>query len=175
VIVNDAGNFSGWPQRFYRFRTFRTQVAPTSGAMGYAIPAAVAAKLVRPQSPVVCFVGDGGALMSGQELATAVQHGAAPIVLVINNNMYGTIRMHQDRDFPGHDYSVGLKNPDFAKWAESFGCHAETVTRTADFAPAFDRARKSGKAALLELRVDPEMITTRTTLTAIREASSKKK
>ena len=175
VIVNDAGNFSGWPQRFYRFRTFRTQVAPTSGAMGYAIPAAVAAKLVRPQSPVVCFVGDGGALMSGQELATAVQHGAAPIVLVVNNNMYGTIRMHQDRDFPGHDYSVGLKNPDFAKWAESFGCHAETVTRTADFAPAFDRARKSGKAALLELRVDPEMITTRTTLTAIREASAKKK
>jgi acetolactate synthase-1/2/3 large subunit len=175
IIVNDAGNFSGWPQRFYSFRTFRTQVAPTSGAMGYAIPAAISAKLVRPNSPVVCFVGDGGALMTGQELATAVQHGAAPIILVINNNMYGTIRMHQDRDFPGHDYSVGLKNPDFAKWAESFGCHAEVVTRTADFAPAFERARKAGRAALLELRVDPEMITTRTTLTAIREASSKKK
>jgi acetolactate synthase-1/2/3 large subunit len=175
IIVNDAGNFSGWPQRFYRFRQFRTQVAPTSGAMGYAIPAAVAAKLVQPNSPVVCFVGDGGALMSGQELATAVQHGSAPIILVVNNSMYGTIRMHQDRDFPGHDYSVGLKNPDFAKWAESFGAHAEVVSRTEEFAPAFERARKAGRAALLELRVDPEMITTRTTLTAIREASLAKK
>jgi acetolactate synthase-1/2/3 large subunit len=130
---------------------------------------------VRPNSPVVAFVGDGGVLMSGQELATAVQHGSKPIVLVVNNNLYGTIRMHQDRDFPGHDYSVGLQNPDFSKWAESFGCHAEVVSRTEDFAPAFDRARKSGKAALLELRVDPEMITTRTTLTAIREASLAKK
>ena len=175
VIVNDAGNFSGWPQRFYHYRQFRTQVAPTSGAMGYAVPAAVAASLVQPNSPVVAFVGDGGVLMSGQELATAVQHGSKPIVLVINNNMYGTIRMHQDRDFPGHDYTVGLQNPDFSKWAESFGCHAEVVTRTEDFAPAFDRARKSGRAALLELRVDPEMITTRTTLTAIREASLAKK
>jgi acetolactate synthase-1/2/3 large subunit len=175
IIVNDAGNFSGWPQRFYRFRQFRTQVGPTSGAMGYAIPAAVAASLVQPRSPVVCFVGDGGALMTGQELATAVQHGAAPIILIVNNNMYGTIRMHQDRDFPGHDYTVGLKNPDFAKWAESFGCHAEVVARTEDFAPAFERARKVGRAAVLELRVDPEMITTRTTLSAIREASLAKK
>lgn len=175
VIVNDAGNFSGWPQRFYRFRRFRTQVAPTSGAMGYAIPAAIGCKLVQPDSPVVCFVGDGGALMSGQELATAVQHGIAPVILVVNNSMYGTIRMHQDRDFPGHDYSVGLQNPDFAKWAESFGCHAEVVSRTEEFAPAFERARKAGRAALLELRVDPEMITTRTTLTDIREASLAKK
>jgi acetolactate synthase-1/2/3 large subunit len=175
VIVNDAGNFSGWPQRFYRYRQYRTQVAPTSGAMGYAIPAAVSASLVRPNSPVVCFVGDGGALMTGQELATAVQHGSTPIVLVVNNNLYGTIRMHQDRDFPGHDYAVGLQNPDFAKWAESFGCHAEVVSRTEDFAPAFERARKSGRAAVLELRVDPEMITTRTTLTAIREASQAKR
>lgn len=175
VIVNDAGNFSGWPQRFYRFHTYRTQVGPTSGAMGYTVPAAVACSLVRPNSPVVGFVGDGGVLMTGQELATAVQHGATPIILVINNNMYGTIRMHQDRDFPGHDYAVGLQNPDFVKWAESFGCHAEGVSRTEEFAPAFDRALKSGKAALLELRVDPEMITTRTTLTAIREASLAKK
>jgi acetolactate synthase-1/2/3 large subunit len=104
-----------------------------------------------------------------------VQHGAAPIILVVNNNMYGTIRMHQDRDFPGHEYTVGLKNPDFAKWAESFGCHAEVVTRTEDFPLAFERARKAGRAALLELRVDPEMITTRTTLSAIREASLAKK
>ena len=138
-------------------------------------PAAIGCKLVQPDSPVVCFVGDGGALMSGQELATAVQHGIAPIILVVNNSMYGTIRMHQDRDFPGHDYSVGLKNPDFAKWAESFGAHAEIVSRTAEFAPAFERARKAGRAAVLELRVDPEMITTRTTLTAIREASLAKK
>ena len=174
VIVNDAGNFSGWPQRFYRFHEYRTQVGPTSGAMGYAIPAAVGASLTRPESPVVAFVGDGGAMMSGQELATAAQHGATPIILVVNNNLYGTIRMHQDRDFPGHDYTVTLQNPDFAKWAESFGCFGELVTRTDDFAGAFDRARKSGKAAVLELRVDPEMITTRTTLTAIREASQSK-
>ena len=173
VIVNDAGNFAGWPQRFYRFRKFRTQLGPTSGAMGYAVPAAIAAKLVRPESPVVAFVGDGGALMTGQEIATAVQHGSAPIILVINNNLYGTIRMHQDRDYPGDDYAVDLQNPDFVKFAESFGAHSEIVERTEDFAPAFERAQKAGKLALLELCVDPEMITTRTTLTAIREASTK--
>ncbi|MCG8543431.1 MAG: thiamine pyrophosphate-binding protein [Alphaproteobacteria bacterium] len=174
VIVNDAGNFAGWPQRFHRFRKFRTQLGPTSGAMGYAVPAAIAAKLVRPESPVVAFVGDGGALMTGQEIATAVQHGSAPIILVVNNNLYGTIRMHQDRDYPGNDYAVDLQNPDFAKFAESFGAHAEIVERTEDFAPAFKRAQKAGKLALLELRVDPELITTRTTLTAIREASAAK-
>lgn len=175
VIVNDAGNFSGWPQRFYQFRKYRTQLGPTSGAMGYAVPAAIAAKLVRPESPVVAFVGDGGALMTGQEIATALQHGSAPIILVVNNNLYGTIRMHQDRDYPGHDYAVDLQNPDFRKFAESFGAHAEIVERTEDFAPAFERAQKAGKLALLELRVDPEMITTRTTLTAIREASAQVK
>jgi len=174
IIVNDAGNFSGWPQRFYKFRTFRTQVAPTSGAMGYAIPAAIAAKLARPNSPVVCFVGDGGALMTGQEISTAMQFGSAPIILVVNNNLYGTIRMHQDRDYPGHEYGVDLVNPDFAKWAESFGAYGETVERTEDFAPAFERAQNAKRVAVLELRVDPEMITTRTTLTAIREASQAK-
>lgn len=174
VIVNDAGNFSGWPQRFYKFREYRTQIGPTSGAMGYAVPAAIAAKIVRPESPVVCFVGDGGVMMTGQEIGTAVQHGAAPIILVVNNNMYGTIRMHQDRDYPGHDYAVALQNPDFVKWAESYGAHAEAVERTEDFEGAFDRAQKSGRIALLELRVDPELITTRTTLTAIREASANK-
>lgn len=175
IIVNDAGNFSGWPQRFYRFHNFRTQLGPTSGAMGYAIPAAVSAGLLRPDSPVVCFVGDGGALMTGQEVATALQHGSAPIILVINNNLYGTIRMHQDQDYPGNDYAVALHNPDFAKWAESFGAHGEVVERTEQFAPAFDRARKAGKIAVLELRVDPEMITTRTSLTAIREAAAGRK
>ena len=174
IIVNDAGNFSGWPQRFYRFRQFRTQLGPTSGAMGYAIPAAVSASIVCPDSPVVCFVGDGGALMTGQEIATAVQHDSKPIILVVNNNLYGTIRMHQDRDYPGNDYAVALNNPDFAKLADCFGAYGEVVERTEDFAPAFDRARKSGKAAVLELRVDPEMITTRTTLTKIREASGGK-
>ena len=113
-------------------------------------------------------------MMTGQEIGTAVQHGAAPIILVVNNNMYGTIRMHQDRDYPGHDYAVALQNPDFVKWAESYGAYAEAVERTDDFEGAFDRAQKSGRIALLELRVDPELITTRTTLTAIREASAKK-
>ncbi len=142
--------------------------------MGYAIPAAIAAKLARPDSPVVCFVGDGGALMTGQEISTAMQFGSAPIILVVNNNLYGTIRMHQDRDYPGHDYGVDLVNPDFTKWAESFGAYGETVERTEDFAPAFERAQNAKRAAVLELRVDPEMITTRTTLTAIREASQSK-
>ncbi|MGE4219250.1 MAG: thiamine pyrophosphate-binding protein [Alphaproteobacteria bacterium] len=171
IIINDAGNFSGWPQRFYRFRKFRTQLAPTSGAMGYAVPAAVGARHTHPDRPVIAFVGDGGALMAGQEVATAVQYGIDPVILVVNNNMYGTIRMHQDREYPGHPHAVGLNNPDFARWAQSFGAHGETVTRTEEFAPALARAMKAGKAAVIEIQVDPEMITTRTTLTDVRKAA----
>ena len=171
IIINDAGNFSGWPQRFYHFRKFRTQLAPTSGAMGYAVPAAVGARHTCPDRPVIAFVGDGGALMAGQEVATAVQYGIDPIILVVNNNMYGTIRMHQDREYPGHPHAVGLNNPDFARWAQSFGAHGETVRRTEEFAPAFERAMKAGKAAVIEIQVDPEMITTRTTLTDVRKAA----
>ena len=168
IITNDAGNFSGWAQRFYRYRKFRTQLAPTSGAMGYGIPAAISARLVRPDRPVVCFVGDGGAMMSGQEVATAVQYGSDPIILVINNNSYGTIRMHQERDYPDRTLATNLVNPDFAKWAESFGGYGVVVERTEDFAPVFDAAMSAGRISVIEIRVDLETITTRTTLDKIR-------
>ncbi len=175
ILTNDAGNFSGWPQRFYRYRRYRTQLAPTSGAMGYGIPAAIAARATYPNRIVVGFAGDGGAMMSGQEFAAAVQHGVDPVIIIINNNMYGTIRMHQDRDYPGRDVATELSNPDFAKWSESFGGFGEVVERTEDFAPAFERAIGAGKIALLELRIDPDMISTRTTLKALRELSNKNK
>jgi acetolactate synthase-1/2/3 large subunit len=169
IISVDAGNFSGWPQRFYRFRSFPTQLGPTNGAMGYGVPAAVAARLVFPKRTVVCFVGDGGALMTGQELATAIHHGIDPIIIVVNNNMFGTIRMHQERDFPGRTHATDLTNPEFAVWAQSFGAHGEVVTRDEDFPAAFQRAMDAGRAAVLELRLDKEAISARTTLTALRE------
>ena len=168
IITNDAGNFSGWAQRFYRYRGFRTQLGPTSGAMGYGIPAAISARLVRPERPVVCFVGDGGAMMSGQEVATAVQYGSDPIILVINNNSYGTIRMHQERDYPDRTLATTLVNPDFAKWAESFGAYGAVVEHTEDFEPIFDAALSAGRISVIEIRVDLEIITTRATLDKIR-------
>ena len=168
IITNDAGNFSGWAQRFYRYRGFRTQLGPTSGAMGYGIPAAISARLVRPERPVVCFVGDGGAMMSGQEVATAVQYGSDPIILVINNNSYGTIRMHQERDYPDRTLATTLVNPDFAKWAESFGAYGAVVEHTEDFEPIFDAALSAGRISVIEIRVDLETITTRVTLDKIR-------
>ena len=169
IITNDAGNFSGWINRFHRFRTYRTQLGPTNGAMGYGVPAAVAAKLVRPDVPVIGFVGDGGAMMTGQELATALQYGAAPVIIVVNNGMYGTIRMHQEAHYPGRVIGTALDNPDFVAWARAFGAHGELVETTDAFVPAVKRALAAGKAAVLELRLDPEAITTRTTLTALRE------
>ena len=168
IITNDAGNFSGWAQRFYRYRGFRTQLGPTSGAMGYGIPAAISARLVCPERPVVCFVGDGGAMMSGQEVATAVQYGSDPIILVINNNSYGTIRMHQERDYPDRTMATTLVNPDFAKWAESFGAYGAVVEHTEDFEPIFDAAMSAGRISVIEIRVDLETITTRATLDKIR-------
>ena len=173
IITNDAGNFSGWAQRFYRYRGFRTQLGPTSGAMGYGIPAAISARLVRPGTPVVCFVGDGGAMMSGQEVATAVQYGSDPIILVINNNSYGTIRMHQERDYPDRSLATALVNPDYAKWAESFGAYGAVVERTKDFEPVFDAAMSAGRISVIEIRVDLETITTRTTLDKIRGSGAK--
>ena len=168
IITNDAGNFSGWAQRFYRYRGFRTQLGPTSGAMGYGIPAAISARLVRPKRPVVCFVGDGGAMMSGQEVATAVQYGSDPIILVINNNSYGTIRMHQERDYPDRTLATTLVNPDFARWAESFGAYGAVVEHTEDFESIFDAAMSAGRISVIEIRVDLETITTRVTLDKIR-------
>ena len=136
--------------------------------MGYGVPAAIAARLLHPDRPVIAFCGDGGALMTGSELATAVHYGIDPVVLIINNNMYGTIRMHQERDYPGRVCATALTNPDFAHWARSFGAYGELVERTADFEPALQRAMNAGRAAVLELRIDPEVINTRTTLSAIR-------
>ncbi len=171
IITTDAGNFSGWAQRFYRYTRYRSQLGPTNGAMGYGVPAAVAAKAVAPERPVICFVGDGGMLMTGQEIATALQHGIAPVIIVVNNNMYGTIRMHQERDYPARVLGTELSNPDFAALARAYGAHGEVVERTEDFAPAFDRALAAGRCAVIELRIDAEAITTRTTLNAIRETA----
>jgi acetolactate synthase-1/2/3 large subunit len=171
IVANGAGNFSVWAHRFYRFRRFRTQLAPTSGAMGYGVPAAVAAKLLHPERVVVAFAGDGDFLMSGQELGTAVQYEAAIVVLVVNNGMYGTIRMHQERHYPGRVSGTDLVNPDFAALARAFGAHGDVVESTADFGAALEAALGSGRPALLELRVDPEAITPRQTIAEIRRAA----
>jgi acetolactate synthase-1/2/3 large subunit len=173
VITTGAGNFSGWPQRYHRFRRFRSQLGPTNGSMGYGLPAAIAAKLADPQRVVVCWTGDGDFLMTGQELATAVAQGLDIIVILVNNGLYGTIRMHQERTYPGRVSATDLHNPDFAAYARAFGAHGEVVERTEDFPRAFARARASGRAALIELRIDPEAISTRTTLSAIRQAALK--
>ena len=171
IIASDAGNFSGWAQRFFRYSKYPSQIAPTSGAMGYCVPAAIAARLANPNRPVIGFVGDGGFMMSGQEFATAVHYGIDPILIVVNNNMYGTIRMHQERDYPDRTIATGLTNPDFVKWAESFGAFGALVKRTEDFVPAFEAAIAAGRISLIEIRLDPEVITTRTTLSAIRRAA----
>jgi len=169
ILTTDAGNFSTWMHRHYQYARFPTQLGPTNGSMGYGVPAAVAARLVHPDRPVVAFVGDGGMLMTGQEIATAVHHNIDPVILAINNNMYGTIRMHQERDYPDRVHATALSNPDFAAWAKSFGAHGERVTRTEEFAPAFERASNAGKVAVIELCIDPDLISTRTTLSAVRE------
>jgi acetolactate synthase-1/2/3 large subunit len=173
IVTNGAGNFSAWVHRFWRYHDYPTQLAPTSGAMGYGVPAAVAAKLVRPKRTVVCFAGDGDFLMSGQELATAFQYDLPFVVLLVNNGMYGTIRMHQERHYPGRVVGTELTNPDFAAYARAFGAHGETVTETAQFADALERALAAGRPALLELQIDPEAINPRTTLSKIRAAAQK--
>jgi acetolactate synthase-1/2/3 large subunit len=169
IICNGAGNFSVWVHRFWPFRAYGTQLAPTSGSMGYGLPAAVGAKRIHPERPVVCFAGDGDFLMNGQEFATAVQYDLAVVVLLLDNGMYGTIRMHQERHYPGRISATALRNPDFAAYARAFGGHGERVERTDDFAPALDRAFASGRPAILHCLIDPEAITPATTLSAIRE------
>ncbi len=168
ILTCDAGNFATWPPRFMNFSDGQRFIGPTNGAMGYGVPAAIGAKIAFPGQQVVCFVGDGGFLMTGQELATAFHHGVAPVVLVFNNQMYGTIRMYQERTYPGRVSGTALTNPDFARFIEAFGGHGEVVEETAQFAPAFQRAVASGKPAVIELRVNPEQITTRATLTDLR-------
>ncbi|UGY02339.1 thiamine pyrophosphate-binding protein [Bradyrhizobium quebecense] len=154
IVCNGAGNYAGWIHRHHRFHTFAAQLAPTSGSMGYGVPAAVMAKRHHPDRVVVAFAGDGCFLMNGQEFATAVQYDAPLIILVIDNAQYGTIRMHQERDYPGRVVGTQLKNPDFALYAKAFGGHGERVERTEDFAPAFERALASGKPAILHCLVD---------------------
>jgi acetolactate synthase-1/2/3 large subunit len=173
IITNGAGNYTGWVHRFWQFAAYRSQLAPVNGTMGYGVPAAVAAKVAQPERTVVAFAGDGCFLMNGQELATAVQHRANIVVLVINNGMYGTIRMHQEQHFPGRTIGTALANPSFVAYAEAFGAYAELVEHTADFAPALERALAAGRPALLELRIDPDAISPRTTLSAIRAATQR--
>ena len=168
IIANGAGNYTAWIHRFYQYRTFRTQLAPTSGAMGYGLPAAIAAKLQYPRRVVVAFAGDGCFLMYGQELATAMKYGLPIIILVVNNFMYGTIRMHQERNYPGRVYGTDLVNPDFAAFAQSFGAQGKIVDRTEDFPAAFEEALTAETPCLLELRVDPDVITPSARLSEIR-------
>jgi acetolactate synthase I/II/III large subunit len=175
IITNGAGNYTAWPNRFYRYRRYRTQLGPTSGAMGYGLPAAIAAKAVHPERVVVCFAGDGCFLMNGQELATAMQYDLPIIVLVVNNGMYGTIRMHQEREYPGRVSGTDLANPDFAALARAYGALGETISTTAEFAPAFERALGCGKPALLELKLDPEALTPRLSLSEMRALGLKKR
>ena len=155
IVCNGAGNYAGWLHRHHRFHAFAAQLAPTSGSMGYGVPAAVLAKRQYPNRVVVAFAGDGCFLMNGQEFATAAQYGAAVIVIVIDNGQYGTIRMHQERDYPGRVVGTQLQNPDFALYAKAFGGHGERVERTEDFAPAFERALASGKPSILHCFLDP--------------------
>jgi acetolactate synthase-1/2/3 large subunit len=159
ILANGAGNYTVWVHRFYQFRQPRTSLAPVCGAMGYGFPAAIAAKLRYPERDVIAFAGDGCFLMYPQELATALQFGANVVTIVVNNGMYGTIRMHQEKRFPGRISATKLQNPDFVAMASAFGAHAELVEKTEDFPAAFERARKAGRPALLELRVDPKQIT----------------
>ena len=172
IITNGAGNFSGWAHRFWRYPNLRSQLAPTAGSMGYGLPAAVAAKIIAPERTVVCFAGDGDFMMTVQELATAIQYGAGVLILVFNNSMYGTIRMHQEREFPGRDHGTRLANPDFARLAQSFGAFGAAVGTTDEFGTALAHGlafiREKHLPALIELRTDPEVITPNATLSAIR-------
>jgi len=168
IFTNGAGNYATWVHRFHRFRRFATQAAPTSGSMGYGLPAAVAAKRLFPEREVICFAGDGCFMMHGQEFATAVRYKLPIVTIVVNNGIYGTIRMHQEREYPGRVSATDLTNPDFAALAVAYGGHGEIVEKTEDFAPAFLRARESGKPAIIEIRLDPEAITPARTLSEIR-------
>jgi acetolactate synthase I/II/III large subunit len=172
IICNGAGNFSGWWHRYWPYGGYGTQLAPTAGAMGYGPPAAVAAALRHPGRCVVALAGDGDFLMNGQEIATAVQYGVDMLVLVIDNGAYGTIRMHQEREYPARVSGTTLHNPDFAALARAYGGWAETVETTAEFAPALDRAMAQKGLRMLHLKTDVERISAGTTISALRGARS---
>ena len=169
IVSNGAGNYAAFVHRYYPYRRFRTQLAPTSGSMGYGLPAAIAAKLAAPSREVVCVAGDGCFQMVSAELSTAAQHGAGVVVLVADNGMYGTIRMHQERAYPGRVSGTALANPDFAALARAHGGHGATVERDEDFPAALAEAREAargGVPALLHLRLDPRALSPRATLAA---------
>jgi acetolactate synthase-1/2/3 large subunit len=174
ILTNGAGNFAAWVNRFHRVRRFGGHLGPNSGSMGYGVPAAVAMQRLYPERRVVAVSGDGDFLMNGQEFATAVQYGAAIIVVVVDNGMYGTIRMHQEREYPGRVVGTQLRNPDFAAYARAFGGFGATVERTADFAPAFEAALASGQPAILHVKIDPDGISPTQTLSGIRAAALKR-
>lgn len=169
----DAGNFATWFNRFIHVKEGQDFCGPTNGAMGYGVPAAIGAAITHPGRQVIGLVGDGGFLMTGQEIATAFHHGAAPIILVFNNNMYGTIRMYQERAYPERVSGTALTNPDFARFIEAFGGHGEVVERTDELVPAYTRAVASGKPAIIELRTDPEQVTNRATIAQLRAQARK--
>ncbi len=171
IVANGAGNYTAWVHRYYRYRKYRTGLSPTSGSMGYGFPAAVAAKLAYPDRTVVCFAGDGCFMMHGQELATAVQHGANVVTIIVNNGIYGTIRMHQERHYPGRVSGTELRNPDFAALAKAYGAHGVCVERTEDFAAAFEEALACGKPAVIELKTDANAISPRATIEGLRSAA----
>ena len=171
IICNGAGNYASWIHRFLRMRRFGQHVAPTAGSMGFGVPAAVAMKRLHPERPVVCIAGDGDFLMNGQEFATAVQYDLPFIIIISDNGIYGTIRMHQEREYPGRVSATQLRNPDFAAYARAFGGFGVSVERTEDFPAAFKEAQASGKPAIIRLKIDPEAITPGTTLAKIRAKS----
>jgi acetolactate synthase-1/2/3 large subunit len=171
ILCNGAGNYAAWIHRFFRFRRFSHHIAPASGSMGYGVPAAVAMKRLYPERTIVCLAGDGDFLMNGQEFATAVQYDLPFTTIIVDNGMYGTIRMHQERDYPGRISATDLRNPDFAAYARAFGGFGVSVERTADFPAAFQAAQASGKPAIVRLAIDPEAITPGLTLAKIRAKS----
>ncbi len=172
IVCNGAGNNSGWLHRFFRYREYKTQLAPTSGTMGYGVPAAIAAKLRYPDRCVVAFAGDGDFMMNGQELATAMQYQANIIIVVVNNGIYATIRMHQEREYPHRVIGTDMINPDFVALAQAYGAHGELVVKTDDFEAAFARSKAAGKPALIEVRLDPDILTPTTTVTSLRAAKN---
>lgn len=173
ILCNGAGNYATWVHRFYRFDQYGTQLAPTSGSMGYGLPAAVGAKRLYPERTVVAFAGDGCFLMHGQEFATAVQYELPIVVVLVDNSMYGTIRMHQERDYPARVIGTNLRNPDFSAYARSFGGHGERVETTDEFAPALARAMASGLPSIIHCVIDPEVISPAFTLSQVREKAQK--
>jgi acetolactate synthase-1/2/3 large subunit len=171
ILTNGAGNFTVWPNKFFKFGPKARLLAPQSGAMGYGLPAAIAAKVAFPKRTVICFAGDGDFQMTCQELGTAMQAGAQPIVLILNNGIYGTIRAHQEHNYPARVSGTTLENPDFVTLSRSYGFYAERVESTQDFAGAYGRARESATGAVLDIAISPEALTPRQTLSQMRNAA----